>query len=119
MIIGHGIDLVDLNRFRSFSDFRLQRLAKRICTELELIEYDNSKLKFQYLAKIWSCKEAVSKAFGTGIRDDVTWKNIQISTNNLGAPSVRFKNDIAGLVCHISISHESQYLIASAILEKT
>ena len=117
MIIGHGIDLVYLDRFSSMSDVRLDRLAKRICTEFELKELEKNNIKYQYVAKIWASKEAIAKAFGTGIRDKVTWKNIQIQTNYIGRPSVWFKDELAGPVCHLSISHEKDYLIASAILE--
>jgi holo-[acyl-carrier protein] synthase len=117
MIIGHGIDIVDLKRFRLMTEERLKKIANKICTELELSEFESSKLKYQYLAKIWAGKESISKAFGTGIRDDVTWKQIQIQSTSLGRPSVWFKERLAGPVCHLSFSHEKDYLIASAILE--
>ena len=118
MIIGHGIDIVELTRFNLMTDPRLRSLANRICTDFELSEFEKHNFKYQYIAKIWASKEAISKAFGTGIRDDVTWKNIQIQTTKLVAPSVQFKDQLAGPICHLSISHENDYLIASAILEK-
>lgn len=117
MIIGHGIDIVDLNRFRRMPLLRLVKIAQRICTEFELEEFEKNDLKYQYLAKIWASKEAIAKAFGTGIQGKVTWKNIQIKTNKHGGPSVWFKESLAGPTCHLSISHEKEYLIASAILE--
>lgn len=117
MITGHGIDIVDLNRFKIMNQTRLTKIAERICTEFELKEFGTHHIPYQYLAKIWAGKEAISKAFGTGIRGDVTWKNIQIQTNKLGAPSVWFKDRLAGPICHLSFSHEKDYLIASAILD--
>jgi holo-[acyl-carrier protein] synthase len=117
MISGHGIDIVELNRFRKMGDTKLTRLAMRSCTDSELEEFANHKLKFQYLAKIWAGKEAISKAFGTGIRNDVTWKNIKISSDTHGKPSVWLQERLAGPTCHLSFSHEQHYLIASAILE--
>lgn len=117
MIMGHGVDIVDLKRFRIMNKDRLDKLAKRICTDSELKEFNNHKLKQEYLAKIWACKEAISKSFGTGIRGKVTWKNILITSDNLGRPVVYFKENISGPVCHLSVSHEKDYLIASAILE--
>jgi holo-[acyl-carrier protein] synthase len=98
-------------------DDRLIKIANKICTEFELVEFKSSKLKYQYLAKIWAGKEAISKAFGTGFRGDVTWKQIQIQSTSLGRPSVWFKERLAGPVCHLSFSHEKDYLIASSILE--
>lgn len=117
MIIGHGIDIVDLNRFHRMTDLRLTKIAIRICTEEELEEFVNHKMRYQYLAKIWAGKEAIAKAFGKGIRDEVTWKNIKIKPNHEGRPIVWFKDQLAGPLCHLSFSHEKEYLIASAILE--
>lgn len=117
MIIGHGVDIVRLKRFREMSDTRLRRLANRICTDTELNEFNNHQYKTQFLAKIWAGKEAISKAFGTGIRGNITWKNIKISAHSNGAPRVWFKEQLAGPTCHLSFSHEQEYLIASAILE--
>jgi holo-[acyl-carrier protein] synthase len=117
MILGHGVDIVDIRRFRYMDKNRLLKLARRICTPSEFTEFMNHKKDFQYLAKIWACKEAVSKSFGTGITGNITWKNILISSDILGKPVVSFKESISRAVCHISISHEKDYLIASAILE--
>lgn len=117
MIIGHGIDIVELRRFRLMNDQRLSKIASRICTDSELEEFNKNKIKHQYLAKIWAGKEAISKAFGTGIRGDVTWKNIQIASDNHGRPCVFFREKISGPICHLSFSHDNGSLIASAILE--
>ena len=117
MIIGHGIDIVELGRFRLMNHQRLSKIADRICTDSELEEFNKTKIKYQYLAKIWAGKEAISKAFGTGIRGDVTWKNIRIAPDDYGRPGVFFKEKISGPICHLSFSHDSGFLIASAILE--
>lgn len=117
MILGHGIDIVNLNRFDSMNEVRLTRLARRICTAHEFELFNSSKNKNRYLSKIWAGKEAIAKAFGTGIAKDITWKNIQIENNTLGKPSVWFKEKIAGPICHLSFSHDGGFLIASAILE--
>lgn len=117
MIIGHGVDIVDLRRFKIMTSNRLEKIARRICTDDELEDYQNHKLSYQYVSKIWAGKEAIAKAFGTGIRGDVTWKNIQIRNNSQGKPTVWFKDRLAGPICHLSFSHEKDYLIASAILE--
>ena len=117
MIIGHGIDIVDLKRFRIMNQERLLRLARRICTESELKDFTAHKIPYQYLAKIWAAKEAVSKAFGTGFRGNVVWGNIQLQSDKLGKPVISFKKELAGPLCHVSISHETDYLVASVILE--
>ena len=117
MIIGHGIDIVNLNRFDIMDENRLTRLAKRVCTAHEIELFNSDKNKNRYLAKIWAGKEAIAKAFGTGLAKDITWKNIQIKNNTLGKPIVQFKEKIAGPTCHLSFSHDGGFLVASAILE--
>jgi holo-[acyl-carrier protein] synthase len=121
MIIGNGVDIVDLKRFRVMDQNRLSRLAKRILTEHELEGFAATVdlMKHLYLAKHWAVKEAVAKSFSTGIRGNVVWKNIQMKKNKLGQPKVEFKSKLhqPGLNCHISISHDGDYVIAYAILE--
>ena len=116
MITGHGIDIVTLDRFYRIAPMRLNRLAHRILTNEELDVYENLLNEQQplYLAKIWASKEAISKAFGTGIRGDMTWKNIRVLNDTLGKPKVWLK--VPGVYCFLSISHEKEYLIASAII---
>lgn len=121
MIQGHGIDIVQFTRFNEMDDLRLKKLANRILTDVELAIFTELvyNKKTQYVAKIWAAKEAISKAFGTGIRGDVVWKNMQIQNDKLGCPKVEFLNDLMDKGhCHLSISHHGDSLIASAILEK-
>jgi holo-[acyl-carrier protein] synthase len=120
MIIGHGVDIVELARFKIA---RHNRLADRILTPFELIEYNNTHSSRQqnHIAKMWAVKEAVSKAFGTGIRDSVVWKNIEMTNDELGCPRIKLLNGLDKnntMKCHVSVSHDGDYLVASAILEQ-
>ena len=120
MITGHGIDIVDIDRFQKMDEKRLERLSLRILTTREFEDYTNLNIvqKQSYLAKIWAAKEAISKAFGTGIRGSVIWKNMVVIKGALGQPCVYFINSLScNQVCHLSISHDRNYLVASAILE--
>ena len=121
MIQGHGIDIVQFTRFDKMDSLRLEKLAKRILTDLELAIFRELvyNKKTHYVAKIWAAKEAISKAFGTGIRGDVVWKNMQVQNDKLGCPRVELLNTLIDQGhCHLSISHHGDLLIASAILEK-
>jgi holo-[acyl-carrier protein] synthase len=121
MIQGNGVDIVDLRRFRIMDQRRLDRLAKRILTvqELEGFTATIDSKKHIFLAKHWAVKEAVAKSFGTGIRGTVVWKNIQMRKTHLGQPKIYFQPILhaPGRQCHVSISHDGDYLIAYAILE--
>lgn len=119
MIQGIGTDIADIRRF---TPAKLQ-LAERICTESELAEYHKSAHKHVYLAKKWASKEAISKALGTGIRGITTWKNMEIQHDDLGKPVVVFYNELKTLTseqnlrCHISISDNSEYVVAYTVLD--
>lgn len=116
MIIGTGIDLVTISRFREMP--RKEKLAEKILTEIEYDEYTNSDDQGLYLARAWAVKEAVAKSFGTGIADDVVWKNMQLSKNKNGQPLLQLKKPLIreGIQCHVSISHDGDSLIATAVL---
>lgn len=118
MIVGTGIDLVSISRFQEMP--RKEKLADRILTDQEHAEYVLSDSKGLFLARTWAVKEAVAKAFGTGIAEDVTWKNIRLSKSAKGQPLIAFGNELGqrvkGCLCHVSISHEGDLLIANAVL---
>lgn len=121
MIRGNGVDIVDLKRFRVMEKHRLDRLANRILTATEYADFLNTPLLLQHrcLAKYWAVKEAVAKSFGTGIRGNVAWKNIEMRKTHLGQPKIYFQSilNCPGQFCHVSISHDGDYVIAYAILE--
>ncbi len=116
MIIGTGVDLVTISRFREMT--RKEQLAERILTEQEYEEYIKSEDQGLYLARVWAVKEAVAKSFGTGIADDVVWKNMQLGKSTRGQPLLQLRKPLVhkGVQCHISISHDGDNLIATAVL---
>ena len=121
MIIGTGIDIVNLKRFYDMDEERLNLLAKRILTDNEFIEFQQLiEIKRPvHLAKMWSIKESIGKAFGTGISNDTVWKNMQVYKNSLGQPQVQFLGALARktVICHISVSHDGDYLVSNAVLD--
>jgi holo-[acyl-carrier protein] synthase len=123
MITGHGIDIVDVERFYSMDIQRLDSVASRILSPNEHTEYtalDGLHSKVAFVARAWAVKEAVAKSFGTGIRDAVIWKNIVLGKTDLGQPTITFANELVAYAdnkhCYVSISHDKGLLIASAIL---
>jgi holo-[acyl-carrier protein] synthase len=100
---------------------RLNLLAKRILTDNELVEFQQLiEIKRPvHLAKMWSIKESIGKAFGTGITNDSVWKNMYIFKNALGQPQAQFLGALArkNVICHISVSHDGDYLVSNAVLD--
>lgn len=119
MIKGIGNDIVSLERINQVR-LKHSSFSKRILTPNEERLYSKN-LDLAFLAGRFSAKEAISKALGVGI-GVLSWKNIEILPNALGKPEVSFIGDVKGLeikntVVHLSISHEKDYAVATAIWE--
>lgn len=118
MIFGIGTDIADIIRFINYD-----KLAVKILTDFEFEEFSKENNKQLYITKKWAAKEAISKAFGTGISDIVTWKNIEISHSKSGKPLVNFLNELKiytdniNIICHLSISDTDNNVIAYSIIE--
>jgi holo-[acyl-carrier protein] synthase len=123
MILGIGTDVTSIERIRN-SRVELDKLANKILTDFELVEYQKQdKYPEKFLAKRWAAKEAISKAFGTGISGDTKFKSIEIRHDYNGRPTVIFWDklkdsaEVLGAKCHLSISDEGDTVIAYSILE--
>ena len=124
MIFGIGTDVVSLSRLKKIDD--MERFAKKILSEKELSIFTNliESKKITYIAKQFAGKEAVSKAFGTGMSSSVMFQNIEILRDDNGKPILNALNDLKKLLAdlgitksHVSLSDEKNYAIAFAILE--
>ena len=124
MIYGIGTDLVDLERIKSMKS--LSSFAKKILGDQELKEYAQLEegLNQYYLGKQFAGKEAFVKALGTGFKDPIFPKDIQILRNSLGKHEVilsagakSYVEDLGITKSHVSLADESNHLIAFAVLE--
>ena len=124
MIYGIGTDLVDLERIKSMKS--LSSFAKKILGDQELKEYAQLEegLNQYYLGKQFAGKEAFVKALGTGFKDPIFPKDIQILRNSLGKPEIllsagakSYVEDLGITKSHVSLADESNHLIAFAVLE--
>ncbi len=115
MIIGIGLDIVELDRVRDLLA-RKPKFANRILTpeEMEIFEGLGERRRIEWFAGRFSAKEAFSKAVGTGIGKGLSFQDISIIQEKSGKPIVR--HPFAHTV-HLSITHTSQYAAAQIILE--
>ena len=124
MIIGTGIDIVEIDRFKKIID--LKGVAKKILHTNELKEF-NKKAKDQsvFLAKKFAFKEDFVKALGTGFREPYYLDRVEIIKDKLGKPSVvthgeareEFKN-LGITKAHVSLSDTENYVVAFVVLER-
>ena len=132
MILGLGCDIVQTSRFAKDNDFLFRFMQKYFShneiKELEEKNIINSTEKLlQSVASRFSAKEAVAKALGTGFRDGIVLRDIEILHDDLGCPKVTLYNKALARCCeishnqkhaiHLTISNEKEYVNSVAIIE--
>ena len=124
MIVGTGIDITEVTRIEQAIARFGERFLARVFTPAE-IAYCKSKKNFaERFAARFAAKEAAMKALGTGLRQGVTWKNIEVTREPSGRPTLRFTgraNEIATQLgarfYALSLTHTEQQAMAQVILE--
>jgi holo-[acyl-carrier protein] synthase len=120
MILGLGIDIIDIKRIKRLIEEYGERFFKRILTEKE-IEYCKSFSKPElHFAGRFASKEAYSKSIGTGISKSFKWKDIEILNDEKGKPYIVHKSDseFSKNKYYISISHTDDYACAVVTREE-
>jgi holo-[acyl-carrier protein] synthase len=124
MIIGIGVDIAEIARFDRLSEKFGERFARRLLTDVELTEYRRRKHSSSYLATRFAAKEAVAKACGTGIGEQLGFHSMQIEHDDNGKPVLHFLEGADELVARlgirnalVSLSDEQHYVVAMALLE--
>ncbi|NQT95598.1 MAG: holo-ACP synthase [Candidatus Omnitrophica bacterium] len=125
MIIGTGVDIVEVSRIKNAAKRWQRNFLRRIFTDKEL-EYANERTtSYQHLAARFAVKEAVLKALGNGWTNRVEWKDIEVWNEKSGKPNARLSGEVKKISDKrgvtdiiISISHTRTYAVANAILVK-
>ena len=97
-IFGLGTDIVNIKRLEKVLKKKNNRFKTRIFSKSEILYCDKKNNPLPYYAKRYAAKEALSKALGTGIRKGVNFKDIEISNNLHGKPSIKLKGETAILL---------------------
>lgn len=129
MIRGIGCDVVEVKRVADVLAKHGERFVDRLLTPNEKPLYEKRKSlsrehALAFIASRWAVKEAVSKALGTGIADDVTFHSMEVMHNAKGAPLMIFNDSLKerlmkqGLFVHVSITDEKNVVAAFAVAEQ-
>jgi holo-[acyl-carrier protein] synthase len=119
-----GVDIIEIDRIKKSFERSGPAFRDKVFTEKE-IEYceDKKVVKYNSYAARFAAKEAISKAFGTGISKGISWKNIEIFNNEQGMPYVTlsggakdFFNEIGATDISLSLSHCENYAVAYAVI---
>lgn len=123
MIIGTGIDAVNIERTKRLDD----AFIKRYYSPNEILEYQklstaHEDIKAQFLASRFAVKEAYAKAFGTGFCSSVVPSEITTCKDQSGKPFIALSGQTLksakNVRIHLSITHEDPLAIAMVILEE-
>ena len=125
MIYGTGVDIVEIARFEKFLKQGNDALFHRLFTQGEIDYCAAKKNCAQHYALRFAAKEAFLKALGTGLRDGLSWKEMEVVNDALGKPGLSLSGRAdelfrrAGLAsCFLSLSHDAGCAVAMVILER-
>src|SRR5271170_7901694 len=126
MILGIGIDIIEVGRIKASHEKFGERFLNRILLPNEIAYCLSHKIPGPFLAARFAAKEAISKAFGTGIGSQLSWQDMEVARRPSGEPYVILHGNGPKLLAErqgrhvlISLSHTQEHATAVAILEST
>jgi holo-[acyl-carrier protein] synthase len=124
MILGTGIDIIEVARIRSSIERFGDRFLQRILRSDEMSYCFSYRSPAPHVAARFAAKEAISKAFGTGIGRHLGWQDMEIRREETGKPFVvlhhaglKLLSERGGRLVHVSLSHTEHYAAAMAVIE--
>ncbi len=123
-ILGVGVDLIEVARIKaSFEKFG-DRFMRRVLRPDEIAYCLSHRRPEPHLAARFAAKEAISKAFGTGIGRELGWQDMEVKRHPSGQPYVVLHDQglellkaRQGGMIHLSLTHTENYAAAVAVLE--
>ena len=125
MILGVGTDLLDIRRLERTLERWGERFSLRIYTDVERRRCENHVNRAARYAQRYAAKEACAKALGTGFRDGVFWRDMEVDNLRSGKPFLRLTGGAAqrlagitpvGCTAAIELSLTDEYPFAHAIV---
>jgi len=124
MIVGTGIDIVEVPRVAAAIERFGQRFIERIFTPAEIHYCESKANRVERFAARFAAKEAAMKAIGTGWRHGVRWRDFEVRRQPGGRPTLAFSGKAAEFAAKLgvaraalSLSHTAAEAIAQVILE--
>ena len=124
-ILGIGIDIIQNKRIRSL--IKNKNFIRRTFGKNEVKFSNNISNKTNYFAKRFAAKEALAKSIGTGFRNNLNFKDIEILNNKIGKPYYLISNKIDNIInkkfkikkynLFLSITDEKDYSVVFTILQ--
>jgi holo-[acyl-carrier protein] synthase len=116
-----GVDVVGVDRLRRLVEGDEER-QRTLFTARELDYCEGKRRKYEHLAARFAAKEAVLKAFGTGVSQRMRWTEVEVLNDSMGRPTVRLEGAVASFAerhglrdLDVSLSHVEDLAVAHAI----
>ena len=116
-----GVDVVGVERLRRLVEGHEERLGT-LFTARELEYCRGKRRQYEHMAARFAAKEAVLKAFGTGVSQRMRWTDVEVVKDRLGRPSIRLDGAVASYAEHhglrdldVSLAHVEDLAVAHAI----
>ena len=124
MIIGIGVDIVEIERFNGVMERLKERFILRLFTTDEQQYCKGHRDPVPHFAARFAAKEAVFKALGTGWAKGVTWLDVEVQKEPREAPTIALHGEAQRLCAakgvrkvHLSLSHSDHSVVAMVVLE--
>jgi holo-[acyl-carrier protein] synthase len=116
-----GVDVVGVERLRRLVEGHEDR-QRTLFTARELEYCRGKRRQYEHMAARFAAKEAVLKAFGTGISQRMRWTDVEVVNDSLGRPTIRLEGAVASFAerhglrdLDVSLSHMENLAVAHAI----
>jgi holo-[acyl-carrier protein] synthase len=124
--VGIGVDIIDNKRFKNL--IKDNKFINRIFSKKEISASKKTLNKINFFSNRFAAKESFAKALGTGFRNKLNFKDIEIVNDKLGKPFYLINNKIKQIIkknkkianfeLFLSISDEKDYSVAFTIIQK-
>jgi len=124
MVLGIGIDIIEIDRIKKSVDKYGNLFLNKIYTETEINYSLSKKNKYQHLAARFAAKEAIYKALSSDTDYIYSWQDIEIYNESNGLPNVLLSGPLKDYLgtdkeLKISMSHSENYVTCVAIVYST
>jgi len=124
MIVGMGIDIVEVKRIAAIIESQKERFLRRVYTLDEVAYCERFKNRYERYAGRFAVKEAAMKALGTGWSRGVRWVDLEVARQPGGRPTLIIKGEAKKIADRlgvksiaISITHTAEQALAQVIFE--
>lgn len=124
MIFGIGVDIVNVERIEGIMARWGDLFLERIFTEREISWCQKRPYPPECFSTRFAAKEAFLKAIGSGLRNGINWKDIEVENDPMGSPLFSFHRKAKDIIefhqirrAFLTLSHDRPYAVAYVLLE--